>query len=109
MSRRKAQYTQPRRVDFEVDHDRTAAVLGILGFSTRYITQRTGLTPCQVTYRLHKLEIRRADYRNGDTDVATAVVSYSRGEGGRLPVLKSIVLSDFEQRAREYLRHKKGK
>jgi hypothetical protein len=46
-------------------HDLQVLILGELGFSTAFIESRTGLTPCQVTYRLGRRGVRRATYRNG--------------------------------------------
>lgn len=64
-----------RRVDFaENDSDYEAAFLGSLGFSTKCITSRTKLRPGQVTYRLKKASIRRIDYRDGTSDMATLVL-----------------------------------
>jgi hypothetical protein len=54
--------------------DMEALVLGSLGFSTEYIQARTGLTMCQIGYRLHKAAVRRADYRNGVSPTANLVV-----------------------------------
>jgi hypothetical protein len=42
--------------------------------STKYIGERTGLTNCQITYRLAKAGIKRADYRNGGSDMAQRVL-----------------------------------
>jgi hypothetical protein len=62
---------QSRRVNFfESEKDMEVLILGELGFSTRFITGTTGLTPCQVGYRLHKGEVRRGDYRNGESAIA---------------------------------------
>jgi len=59
--------TKPRPVNFAGNQwDFEIALLGSLGMSTRYIQQRVGLTPCQITYRLHAARIKRADYRNGE-------------------------------------------
>jgi hypothetical protein len=60
---------RPIRVDYENNAaDHQCALLGSLGFSTKFIIAETGLTECQTTYRLHKAEIRRSDYRNGVKD-----------------------------------------
>ena len=64
----------PRRVDFKVNKDDfLAAWLGELGRTTKYIQSRTGLTACQVTYRLNKANVRRMDYRNGITATSQAI------------------------------------
>ena len=64
-----------RLVDFlNNEQDLQALVLGKLGFSTLFITQKTKLTAGQVLYRLRKQGIRRADYRDGRaSDVQTLV------------------------------------
>lgn len=63
--------TTPRRVDFMGDaHDFAVVVLGSLGFGYRYIGNKTGLTQCQISYRLRKAEQRVTDYRNGEGPVA---------------------------------------
>lgn len=67
--------TQPRRVDLlHNDNDTTVAILASLGFSTTMIMEQTGLTFCQVTYRLHKAGVRRIEYRNGTSPVAKAML-----------------------------------
>lgn len=48
------------------ESDIQCAIMGALGMSTKAIIKRTHLTPCQVTYRLNKKGIKRADYRNGE-------------------------------------------
>ena len=64
-----------RRVDLLDDPaDFQCALLASLGFSTRYISQKTGLSACQVTYRLTKGQVRRADYRNGTSDIARSIL-----------------------------------
>jgi hypothetical protein len=66
---------KPRRVDFfAIDEDYEAAFLGSLGFSTRCIQGRTKLSPGQITYRLRKAAIRRVDYRDGTSEIATMVM-----------------------------------
>ena len=61
--------TKPKRVDFlNNNDDLQTLVLGRLGFSTSFISERTGLSYCQVLYRLGKQHVRRSDYRNGRTD-----------------------------------------
>jgi hypothetical protein len=68
------------RVDFfDNSSDYEAAFLGSLGFSTRCIQRRTKLRPGQITYRLRKAAIRRVDYRDGDSDMATIVLRGMRG------------------------------
>src|SRR5438874_1163102 len=66
----------PRKVDFANNaDDYGAAVMGMMGFSTRAILSRyPGFSQHQVTYRLNKKSIRRADYRNGETELSRAMV-----------------------------------
>lgn len=72
--------TTPRRVDwFLHDDDYECAYLGSLGFSTRYIMRMTKLTSGKITYRLKKAAIRRIDYRDGNSDLATLVQRNMRG------------------------------
>jgi hypothetical protein len=68
-----------RRVNFlDNTDDMTAAMLGMLGFSTNYIVRKTKLTPGQVTYRLGVANIKRGDYRNGDNSVANFVLNSAK-------------------------------
>lgn len=68
--------TKPQQVNFGVnDHDFQVALMGALGFSTQYIMEQTGLTNCQVNYRLGIAEIRRKDYRNGHSQEARMVLA----------------------------------
>jgi hypothetical protein len=77
--------TPHRRVDFfnEVD-DHTCVLLASLGFSTRYICERTDLSPSQVTYRLQKAGLTqdnkasRMDFRNGVSPMAKVVLGQVR-------------------------------
>lgn len=62
---------QPRRVDYYRNtEDHECALLGAMGFSTRFIWRETSLSDGQIAYRLKKASIRRMDYRNGDSDLA---------------------------------------
>lgn len=69
---------QPRSVDLFGGDDFECVLLGSLGFSTRLIQNRTGLTPSQVAYRLRRAGVKRADYRNGESTLATSVYRNSR-------------------------------
>jgi hypothetical protein len=69
----------PRRVhplkyqtDFEVLY------LGACGQSTRFIQSQTGLTACQIQYRLSKDGIRRADFRNGESIYSGYILKLAR-------------------------------
>ena len=61
-------------VNWTSDDDLKAAIMAAMGFSTKFICDETGLSPCQVTYRLRKANIRRATYRNGESDMAQRVI-----------------------------------
>lgn len=67
-----------RNVDLLHGDDFHCALLGSLGFSTRLIHSRTGLSPGQIAYRLRKGAIKRQDYRNGDSPLADRVLSQAR-------------------------------
>jgi hypothetical protein len=69
---------QPRTVDLLDGDDFECVLLGSLGFSTRLIQSRTGLTPSQVGYRLRRAGVKRADYRNGESPLADSVFRTSR-------------------------------
>lgn len=68
----------PRRVNLLNGSDFKCALLGSLGFSTRLIMTHTDLTPSQIAYRLRKGEIRRSDYRNGDSAIANNMLQRAR-------------------------------
>ena len=77
----------PRRVDLlNNPADFQCAALGAQGFSTRFLMERTGLSACQVTYRLHAAGIRRCDYRNGHSPVAKALLKATQDTVDRLLV-----------------------
>jgi len=67
-----------RRVDLFNGEDFHCALLGSLGFSSRLIASRTGLSNSQIAYRLRKGQIRRTDYRNGDSVLAERVITQTR-------------------------------
>jgi hypothetical protein len=70
--------TLPRKVELLKGDDFKCALLGSLGFSTKLIMEHTELTPSQVGYRLRKGGIRRMDYRNGESEVASAMLKKAR-------------------------------
>lgn len=73
---------RPRPVDFfRYDEDRECAILGAMGFSTRFIIERTRLRGGQITYRLKKAHVRRLDYRDGHSDMALLVLRNLRTIG----------------------------
>jgi len=65
---------KPMRVNWTSDEDLRCAILAALGFSTKYIMEETGLSACQVSYRLGKGKIKRKDYRDGTSDMAQRVI-----------------------------------
>lgn len=76
--------TQPRKVD-PVQHasDFTAALLASYGFSSNFISARTGLTKSQVSYRLKRFDLKLRDYRQGESLGAQATIRNSQREIGR--------------------------
>lgn len=62
------------KVQWTSDADLRCAILAALGFSTKMIVEETGLSPCQVSYRLQKGRIKRKDYRDGTSDMAQRVI-----------------------------------
>ena len=65
---------KPQRVQWTSNEDLRCAILGAMGFSTKFIAEQTGLSPCQISYRLHKGSIKRTDYRNGESAMAQRVI-----------------------------------
>lgn len=49
-------------------------ILASLGFSTQYIMAQTGLSAGQIAYRLRQASLKRADYRNGESEMAKRVM-----------------------------------
>ena len=78
--------TLPRPVNLLYGDDFKCALLGSLGFSTRLIMRHTDLTPSQIGYRLRKGEIRRSDYRNGESSVAENLLK--RAQTVAVPAIK---------------------
>ena len=56
--------TTPMPADWHTPDGMKIAILAGMGISTKGIVENVGVTPCQVTYRLHKWRIKRNDYRN---------------------------------------------
>jgi hypothetical protein len=72
------------RVDFTRNQeDFQAALLGALGFSSTFIQSRTGLSVCQIGYRLGLVGIKRAEYRNGNSEVASYMLEMATRNGVR--------------------------
>lgn len=63
-------------------NDFRAALLGSMGFSNDHIQRQTGLTLCQITYRLRKAGIRLTDYRNGTSPSARQVMIVAQDKIG---------------------------
>jgi len=67
----------PKRVRFALasgTRDFDVMKFGAFGLTTKYIMRETGLSSCQVSYRLAKSGIRRMDYRNGVSPIAKLVM-----------------------------------
>ena len=65
----------PKIVDYasnKWDHD--CVLYGSMGFSTSFIMEKTGLSFCQVSYRLQKARVKRSDYRNGNGAIVRAIL-----------------------------------
>jgi hypothetical protein len=76
---RRRTHGQPRLVDYlHRRDDYECALLGALGFSSRYIQSKTGLRNGQITYRLRKAQISRMDFRNGQSVYAKLVLRNMR-------------------------------
>jgi len=76
-SRRNRTTERPKQrlVDFlHIRADYDCALLGAFGFSTEFIKRKTGLSPGQVSYRLNKAEIKRSEFRNGESVYADMVL-----------------------------------
>jgi len=76
---------RPRAVDFfnrQDDHE--CVLLASMGFSTAFIVDKTGLSPCQVTYRLQRAGLTKAnktsrmDYRNGKSPFVAPILNMTR-------------------------------
>jgi len=55
-----------------------AALLGSLGFSNRFIAQKTGLSQGQINYALRKADVWRMQFRNGESPEAKALLRQYR-------------------------------
>lgn len=69
---------QRRLVDFlNQDEDQECALLLALGYSDRFIMQRTGLRATQIHYRGKKAGVSRMEFRNGEGIFAKAVLNHA--------------------------------
>lgn len=66
--------TKPRKVNWMDSDQLMCAYLASLGMSTKKIMEETGLSNCQITYRLKIADIKRADYRNGESEMAKRII-----------------------------------
>ena len=66
-----------RRVNLLHGEDFHCVMLASLGFSSRLIQSRTGLSTGQIGYRLRMGSIKRRDYRNGDSQLADRILNQS--------------------------------
>ena len=70
---------RPMKVDFELNAiDQECGLLGEAGWHTDAIAAEVGITPSQVTYRLGLAGIKRAKYRNGQSDMAHFILGIIR-------------------------------
>jgi uncharacterized protein YjhX (UPF0386 family) len=87
-------HARPMRVDFfQNDRDFTVALMGELGFSTAFIMAKTGLTFCQISYRLGRAEAKRSNYRNGDSPIARSILQTAKSHettGVNLHVIRKL-------------------
>lgn len=81
-----------RRVNFANDNEFAVLLWGSLGRSYRYIRKKSGLTNCQISYRLRRENIKLTDFRDGN-NVASQIVEAS-------------VLRALERRLRQDLKAK---
>jgi hypothetical protein len=71
----------PRKVSFLNEReDFFCALMGAMGFGTDFISEATGLSAGQVSYRLNKAAIKRAQYRRGESWEAQAVLKMGQQE-----------------------------
>lgn len=67
--------TKPLSVKFMTNSsDMRVAILGMAGMSSSCISRETGLTECQIGYRLRKAGILRKDYRDGNNILAEIAI-----------------------------------
>mgnify|MGYP000308251149 CR=1 FL=1 len=59
-------------------------VLARLGFSTKTIASRTGLSPGAISYRLKLLNVKISDYRNGRSELSQRFIEAASADSARL-------------------------
>ena len=69
------------------------AIMAELGFHTRAIASRTGMTESQINSRTALYGIRRRDYRDGNNDASSRVLALAVG---KKPVAKSRIFTKDE-------------
>lgn len=74
--------TSKHKITFQNDIDAEACALAKLGVGNKAIARHTGLTECQITYRLSKLKRLegqddgyRVQWRNGNSPVAKRIIA----------------------------------
>lgn len=84
------QHAIPKSVNFANNpDDLECAIMGEAGWHTRAIARETGLTESQVTYRLARASVKRANYRNGESEMAHFMLAQIRNRGNRRKMLES--------------------
>jgi hypothetical protein len=91
--------TKARRVELLKGDDFKCALLGSLGFSTKFIMEHTEFSPSQIGYRLRMGGIRRLDYRNGESTIASSILRGARAIA--IPIVKSKLLDAIKTRGLE--------
>ena len=84
-----------RRLRLLDGDDFTCTLLGSLGFSTKLIMARTGLSPSQIGYRLRVGGIKRSDYRDGESPLADSMLE--RGQSIAISTVEDHLLKFVEE------------
>lgn len=85
--RRTTKRAKHKIVDFEEQYpDYQCAILGLMGFSTRFIESETKLSSGQVNYRLQRAGVMRRDYRDGESPIAQQTLSSAMHDADRILV-----------------------
>ncbi len=64
--------------------DIACIIYGRLGFSLKAIAKRTGLSTGAVSYRLKLLDVKLADYRNGESPLAGLIMDAATADSRML-------------------------
>lgn len=95
-SKAKIARTIARHVDLLHDEtDFKVCTLASLGLSTKAICIQTGLSFCQVNYRLNKASIKRKDYRDGESPVAAFIMRQAQGMAA--PIVKKAIVARLKE------------